>query len=288
MEKNLVARSTSMVIDGKEIANSVYQKLSKVISGFPRPPRIDIIIVGQSPVVESFIKIKKHAAARIGVVAVEHRFRDDITEEDLLKELKKISVVDESDGIIVQLPLPKSINAQLVLDAIPPEKDVDVLSTKGVALFAQEKSKILPPVAGAVKEILDSAGVKVHSEEVLILGFGRLVGKPVSIFMRHNDAHVTVVDAPIVDLAALVRDSLVVVSGVGSPCLITPEMVTAKHVLIDAGTSESEGKLAGDIDPRVAPLVSLYTPVPGGVGPVTVAMLFKNLCVLALERMHSR
>jgi methylenetetrahydrofolate dehydrogenase (NADP+)/methenyltetrahydrofolate cyclohydrolase len=116
---------------------------------------------------------------------------------------------------------------------------------------------------------------------VLVLGYGRLVGKPVSILLRHNHAHVTVIDKPVPDLAQHVREAYVVISGVGSPALITPDMVGEGTVLIDAGTSESGGKIVGDIDPACAHNAKLFTPVPGGVGPVAIAMLFKNLLILA-------
>lgn len=276
-----------MTIDGKSIAQSVYEKLARAIAVFPRPPRVDIVIVGDNPVVESFVRIKKSAAQRLNIVMIEHRFSDVVPEDALKEEIRKIAGLEESDGLLVQLPLPEKMNVQVILDVVPVEKDVDVLSTHAVALFADEKSKIIPPVAGAVKEILDSCNMHVVGKEVLVLGFGRLVGKPVSILMRHNGAHVTVIDRPVPNLAQLVKESDVVISGVGSPKLITRAMVLPMHVLIDAGTSESEGKVVGDIDPDAGEIADLFTPVPGGVGPVTVAMLFKNLCMLAKERMKS-
>lgn len=218
---------------------------------------------------------------------VQHRFTAAISEEALKDEISKIAAIAASDGIIVQLPLPQTLNMQAVLDVIPTAKDVDMLSTVSMALFRDEKAVIIPPVAGAVKEILDSANIKVHGEEVLVLGFGQLVGKPVSILMRHNGAHVTVIDKPVSDLALHVSEALVVISGTGSPRLVTKAMVNARHVLIDAGTSESDGKLVGDIDPDAAGTAALFTPVPGGVGPITVAMLMRNLCILARERMKA-
>ncbi len=273
-----------MIIDGRKIANTIYEQLARAIADLPRPPRVDIVIVGNNPVIESFVGIKKKAAARLNIAMIEHRYPEAITEDLLRQEIVRIVGINESDAVIVQLPLPPSMNAPLLLDAIPIEKDVDMLSTSAIAQFANEKSKIIPPVAGAIKEILDEAQVSVHGEEVLVLGFGRLVGKPVSILLRHNGAHVTVIDKPVADLCVHVKESLVVISGVGSPNLITPAMITSAHVLIDAATSESAGKVVGDVDPSCAPIARVFTPVPGGVGPITVAMLFKNLCVLARVR----
>ena len=277
-----------MIIDGKALANTVYEKLAQAMVHFPRTPQLDIVIVGDNPVVERFVRIKESAAKKLNIAVVLHRFTDAITEEALKEEIVNIGKHDACDGVIVQLPLPSSMNVQAVLDVIPVNKDVDMLSTTGVALFRDEKALIIPPVAGAVKEILDSANIKVHGEEVLVLGFGQLVGKPVSILMRHNGAHVTVVDKPIADLALHVRDALVVISGTGSPSLVTKEMILGRHILIDAGTSESGGKLVGDIDPAAASVAALFTPVPNGVGPVTVAMLMRNLCILARARSEGK
>lgn len=276
-----------MIVDGRAIANSVYERLAPAAMAFPRPPRVDIVIVGDNPVIERFVRIKESAAQRLSIAMVQHRFTAAISEEALKDEINKIAAITASDGIIVQLPLPQTLNMQAVLDVIPTAKDVDMLSTVSMALFRDEKAVIIPPVAGAVKEILDSANIKVHGEEVLVLGFGQLVGKPVSILMRHNGAHVTVIDKPVSDLALHVSEALVVISGTGSPRLVTKAMVNARHVLIDAGTSESDGKLVGDIDPDAAGTAALFTPVPGGVGPITVAMLMRNLCMLARERMKA-
>ena len=218
-----------MIIDGRKIANTIYEQLARAIAALPRSPRVDIVIVGNNPVIESFVGIKKRAAARLNIAMIVHRFPETISEELLKQEIARIAQMKDSDAVIVQLPLPQHMNAQALLDVIPFEKDVDMLSTLAIAQFANEQSKIIPPVAGAIKEILDEAHVSVHGDEVLVLGFGRLVGKPVSILLRHNGAHVTVIDKPVADLSRHVRESLVVISGVGSPNLITPAMITSAH-----------------------------------------------------------
>lgn len=273
-----------MIIDGKAIANEIYTGLARVIATFPHAPSADIVIVGDDPVIENFVRIKKKSATSLGITLFEHRFSGEISEDELLAEVKKIGLREDTDGLIVQLPLPSLITVQRILDAIPVAKDVDVLSTHGMALYADEKLPILPPVAGAVKAILDAGGVSVGGEEVLVLGYGRLVGIPVSILMKHNNAHLTVIDREIADLKTHILESRIIISGVGKPNLITPDMLQKNTVLIDAGTSESQGKVVGDADPHCADVVALYTPVPGGVGPITVAMLLKNLCILAHEK----
>ena len=270
-----------MIIDGKAIAADIEAQVSKALSGLSALPILAIVVVGKDPVIESFVRIKKRMGERLNITVVEYYFPDTISGEALKKKIEDIGNLETIDGIVIQLPLPPHIDAQAMLDAVPTEKDVDMLSRASVALFARGDAHILPPVAGAIQEILERTKVSVAGREVLVLGYGRLVGIPVSILMRHNQAHVTVIDREVLDLAEHVRESAIIISGVGKPGLITPEMLSPGVVLVDAGTSESGGKIVGDIDPCCADVASVFTPVPGGVGPIAVAMIFKNLCVLA-------
>ena len=273
-----------MIIDGRQLARGVEERIAHTLAGMPRTPTLAIVVVGDDLVIERFVRIKKQVAERLGIPVVEKRFGAEITREELVREVKRCAEDGDIDGIVVQLPLPSTIDVDAVLRAIPITKDVDVLSRDAIAMFAQGDAPVLPPVAAAVQEILEHAHVNVSGEDVLVLGYGRLVGVPVSILLRHNGAHVTVIDREIPDLATHVRESRVIVSGVGKPGLILPEMLTAQCVLIDAGTSEAGGKVVGDADPRCADVAAVFTPVPGGVGPLAVVMLFKNLCVLARDR----
>ena len=270
-----------MIIDGKQIANELRVVLQKSIAALPRSPTLGIVIAGDDPVIESFVRIKKKFGESLGVTILEFRFGADISGELLKAEVMKLCERPDVDAIIIQLPLPESVDAQSILNVVPVEKDVDVLSHAAMVAFARGDAKIFPPVAGAIQEILERHHVSVEGREVLILGNGRLVGKPASILMRHNNAHVTLIDRPVNDLALHARESAVIISGVGVPALIAPEMLSAGTILIDAGTSESGGKIVGDADPKCADFATLFTPVPGGVGPVAVAMLFKNLVILS-------
>ncbi len=271
----------SMLVDGKKIANELREVLVREVGKFPSPLTLAIVIVGDNPVVESFVRIKKKFGESIGVVILEFRFAASVSGEVLKNEVHTLSGRSDIDGIIIQLPLPESIDVQSILNVVPILKDVDVLSQNAVASFARGDAKIFPPVANAVQEILERHNVSVLGKEVLVLGYGRLVGKPVSILLRHNHAHVTVIDRPVGDLALHVHESDIVISGVGMPSLITPNMLSEHVVLIDAGTSESDGKIVGDVDPACAAVARILTPVPGGVGPIAIAMLFKNLVILA-------
>ncbi len=273
-----------MLIDGKQIASEIREKLLPIVARLPSAPVLGIVIVGENPVVESFVRIKTRYGESLGVVIHQFRFPEAIPGDELIRHVLEISSRAEIDGLIIQLPLPSTIDTQAVLNAVPIEKDVDVLSRNAVMAFARGEAIIFPPVAGAVQEILERHNVNVEGVEVLILGHGRLVGVPVSILLRHNHAHVTVIDKPVRDLAEHVRESRIIICGVGTPGLVTPDMLGKESILIDAGTSESGGKIVGDIDERCAQTASIFTPVPGGVGPIAVAMLFRNLVILASAR----
>jgi methylenetetrahydrofolate dehydrogenase (NADP+)/methenyltetrahydrofolate cyclohydrolase len=270
-----------MIIDGKAIAADVEEQVRRALTKCSVTPTLAIVVVGKDPVVESFVRIKKRMGERLNIIVVERYFPETISGEALKKSIEDIGNSPDVGGIVIQLPLPAHIDTQAMLDAVPVEKDIDMLSRASVASFARGDARILPPIAGAIQEILERAQVSVVGREVLVLGYGRLVGVPASIFMRHNHAHVTVIDREISDLASHVRESSVIISGVGKQGLVTPEMLSPSTVLIDAGTSEAGGKIVGDADPRCAEIASIFTPVPGGVGPIAVAMIFKNLCILA-------
>ncbi len=276
-----------MIIDGKQLAQAVEAQLLRSLSGIARPPLLALVVVGDDPVVERFVRIKVRMGERLGVAV--RVIRCDTTEsgEEVAATIERLAADDAVDGVVLQLPLPIHMDTDALLNKIPIAKDVDVLARASIAAFAHGDAPVLPPVAGAVQHILEHAAVSVAGAEVLVLGHGRLVGMPVALLLRHNGAHVTVIDRPIADLATHVRESSVVVSGVGKAGLITPQMLTPGCVVIDAGSSESAGKTVGDVDPKCAEIAGFFTPVPGGVGPLTVAMLFKNLLILSRARQGS-
>ncbi len=273
-----------MIIDGKHIAAGIREKLAQSVKAFSASPTLAIVVVGNDPVIESFVGIKKKVGVSLGIAVVEHRFVESIKDEALLNAVQKLGTDESIDGIIIQLPLPPSINTDRILSAVPTNKDVDMLSAESVAAFRRGDAVILPPIAGAIQVILEHAKINVSGKEVLVLGYGRLVGIPASLLFRHNGAHVTVIDKSIPNLAEHTRESDIIVCGVGKPGLLTKEMLKEGSVVIDAGTSEQGGKIMGDADVRCALVASVFTPVPGGIGPIAVALIFKNLLVLATAR----
>jgi len=259
-----------MIISGKEIAERIYVELEEARRPFGAP-RLGIVVGAVDPVIESFVRIKTRAAARLGVDMVRVDLPEGAaTTSDVVAAVEKLS--PEVDGIIVQLPLPKEIDVDTVLAAIPPERDVD-----GINPTIREADRLVhAPVAAAVEEILKRYSVDPAGKHAVVVGAGRLVGAPVAALLRSRGASVTVITLEEGSLDTL-NDADIVVLGAGNPGFVKPGMLKEGVVLIDAGTSEAGGKIQGDADPLCAEKASVSTPVPGGVGPIAVAMIFKNL-----------
>jgi len=237
-----------MIIDGRRIAEEILAGLGDSLRG----KKLGIVAAPGNPATESYVARKAKVAELLGVEVVRGRLED---------------IASMCDGVLVQLPHP---DADTLIPNIPGHKDVDALGGH---------SPVLAPVAEAVKEVLMREGVGVANKKVVVVGEGRLVGKPVAAMLHEMGADVSVVTLGSGSLSALL-DADIVVSGAGSPHFIKPEMLKQGVVLIDAGTSEQGGKVVGDCDPACANVASIFTPVPGGIGPIAVAMLFKNLSTL--------
>ncbi len=259
-----------MLVNGNEIAKDIEQSLKKQISG--RRLVLAIMQVGSDPASAKFVERKCQFGKRVGVEVVVRTFDENVSETTLAREVRALVIAENVHGIVVQLPLPKHIDAQKILSLIPPQKDPDALSSN---------PSVLPPVAGAVAEILKWRDFAVRNIHAVVIGRGRLVGKPVAEWLDESGARVKVLGRDTHDVATHTLTADLIVSGAGVPGLISPDMIHNGVALIDAGTSEQAGALVGDIDPACAEKAVLYTPVPGGVGPVTVAKLFENLVTLA-------
>lgn len=258
-----------MVIDGNKLAQEIKQGLELQARG--KDLRLAVVRVGEDPVSERYVERKKKLGLDIGVEVVVYEYSSTIMEDDLVQEVARLATDQRINGIIVQLPLPPEINEQRILDLIPPDKDVDALGLE---------ARVLPPTVGAVKEILERNNIELIGKKAVVLGKGKLVGRPVAIWLTQEGAEVSVIDSKTNDPASLLKQADIIISGVGRSDLITPEVIKEGVVLIDAGTSEQSGQLVGDANPACAGKCSLFTPVPGGVGPLTVVMLFKNLLEL--------
>ncbi len=281
-----------MIIDGKQISEEIKAGLAEKIAKLGFLPMLDIVYVGNDPVIENFIKMKIRFGTDIGVETIVHRFPESIAENILLDEVKLIAKLQNSDGMnrggisstginhsgmIIQLPLPSEIDVQKILNAVPAKKDADVLSDASLALYEKGLSGNISPVAGAFMEILERNNISVKGKKVVILGRGRLVGKPSIVCMKKEGAIVTELNRTTGDHVPYLLTADIVATGIGRPHFIKPEMIKEGAIILDGGTSELNGKIVGDADPACALKCQIFTPVPKGIGPITVAILFRNL-----------
>ncbi len=266
-----------MIIDGRAIAEDIYTELAPKFAALGRQVKLGIVVVGENPVIESFVKIKERSAEKLGIEMVRVNLPDTSTLEEITEALENLS--NTTDAVIAQLPLPAGIDVNTVLSAVPKEKDVDALNPA----ISEEDRPVHAPVALAVVEILKRGGVEIEGKRTVVVGAGRLVGAPSAWLLKSLGADVsmfTLQQGSIEDL----KEAEIIVSGAGNPGFIKPEHIRDGVALVDAGTSELNKKITGDADPACAEKAAIYTPVPGGVGPVAVAMIFRNLLDLLQKR----
>lgn len=264
-----------MIIDGRAIASSLLAEVRVSLNG--RAPVVRAVVVQPSAATESYLSIKTVRAEEAGMKLEVVRLPESADADAVIAAVR----AEGADATIVQLPLPPHLDTATVLAALPVSQDADVLSDGAYTRFEQgEEGALVPPVAGAVAEILSRAGVAVAGKKAVVVGQGKLVGKPVAVLLRRLGAEVVVLLKDTPNHAQVLQEADIVVSGAGQAHFINPSMVRQGAVLIDAGTSESNGSIAGDIDPSCAEFASVFTPVPGGVGPIAVALLFSNVAQL--------
>lgn len=269
-----------MIIDGKAVAEQLYAALSEERNMMPPDLKLGIVVVGENPVIASFVRIKERSAARLGIKMMRIDLPESSSQEEVVQAVQ--DVASKTDGVIAQLPLPKHIDTNTVLSAIPPQKDVDALNPQ----IAEDERPVHAPVALAVVELLKRGGIEVQGKRTVVIGSGRLVGAPSAWLLKKLGGNVslfTLQEGSIEDL----KEADIIVSGAGKPNLVKPEHIKEGVALIDAGTSELNKKIQGDVDPACAGKAGIFTPVPGGVGPVAVAMIFRNLFDLVRKREYT-
>lgn len=268
-----------MIVDGKAIAKDILERTRKDIQNLHKEVEMSVIIVGQNPVTEHFVKLKKKRAESIGIRVNILRFPEDISEAALIDAV--MSEAKEDTSIIVQLPLPKHLNTNHILSSIPSEKDPDILSEGARKKFEDGTLSIVPPVVGAIAEIIKKYNVAVRGKQVLIVGQGALVGKPAALWFRNEGGTVTILGKGDTHLKESSEKADIILLGAGVPNLMQPEMLKDSVILLDAGTSESGGDIVGDASALCEPKCSLFASVPGGIGPITIAVLLRNVVTLA-------
>ncbi|MBY6178222.1 bifunctional methylenetetrahydrofolate dehydrogenase/methenyltetrahydrofolate cyclohydrolase FolD [Staphylococcus warneri] len=277
------------LLDGKQIAKDYRQGLKdqvEVLKSKGYTPKLSVILVGNDGASQSYVRSKKKAAEKIGMISEIVHLSEDTSEEDVLSELERLNNDDSVSGILVQVPLPKQVSEQKVLEAINPEKDVDGFHPSNIGKLYIDEQTFVPCTPLGIMEILKHADIDIEGKNAVVIGRSHIVGQPVSKLLLQQNATVTILHSRSKDMASFVKEADIVVSAVGKPELVTKEMVKEGAVIIDVGnTPDENGKLKGDVAfDEVKEVSSAITPVPGGVGPLTITMVLNN--TLLAEKMR--
>ena len=266
------------ILDGKRIAERLLKKLAKEVKKRGLKLTLAVVFVGKNEVSQKYLVQKRKASEKAGLGFRVYDFPGHIGQRELAEGIQKIALDRNNSGIVVQLPLPKKLAVDKILNLLPSTKDPDCLTLVNFELFRQGNPLVLPPVVGAVKELLAEYRIKVANKSAFVVGAGQLVGLPVSIWLRREGARVLVGDKKTKNLAGLVRKADIVISGAGCPGLVKGSMIKRGAAVIDCGTSVENSQTVGDIETEsVTKKASFLAPVPGGVGPLAVACLLENL-----------
>lgn len=284
-----------MVISGtqlaKEIKENVRQRVEEVSKTYGRPPHLVVILVGEDPASQSYVKGKGKDAEEVGFKSTTIRKPDTISEEELLALINDLNNDDEVDGILVQLPLPKHIDEDKVIETINKEKDVDGFHPANVAALWQKRPCTFPCTPKGIIKLLDKAGVEIEGKNAVVIGRSNIVGLPVSKMLLDRNATVTIAHSRTKNLPEVASKADILVVAIGRPRFVTADMVKPGAAVIDVGVNRDPdtGKLCGDVDfDKCEELASVITPVPGGVGPMTRACLMENTLECFLKRMNNR
>lgn len=282
-----------MIISGKELSTRLKQQMRDQVAGFPqkygRVPHLVVILVGDNPASVSYVTGKAKASEAVGIRNTTIRKPESISEEELLSLIRELNADDGVDGILVQLPLPKHISEDKVIATIAKEKDVDGFHPLNVAALWQKQPCTVACTPKGIIRMLKEAGVQIAGKRAVVVGRSNIVGLPVSKLLLDENATVTIAHSRTADLASVTRSAEILVVAIGKPRFITADMVSEGAVVIDVGVNrDSEtGKLCGDVDfQAIEPKASVITPVPGGVGPMTICCLMENTIQCFLDRME--
>ena len=268
-------------IDGKAVAAKIRAQVAQDVEALKARgicPGMAVVLVGDDPASKIYVNNKKKACAETGIYSEEHLLPAETTQEELLALIEKLNADEKIHGILVQSPLPKHLDEKLVVEHIDPRKDVDAFHAYNVGKIMIGDFTFLPCTPAGVIELIRSTGVPIEGKNCVVVGRSNIVGKPMAMLLLHNNGTVTICHSRTKNLAEICRGADILVAAVGKPKFITADMVKPGAVVIDVGMDrDGNGKLCGDVDfDAVEPIASYITPVPGGVGPMTIAMLMKN------------
>src|SRR3954468_23507963 len=265
------------IIDGKAVAARVRERVAAGVATLASAPGLATILVGDDPASAMYVRMKREDSAEVGIESFHHEPGGDVSQDDLAELIRSLNEDERVHGILLQLPLPDHLDQDPLISLIDPGKDVDGLTPLSAGLLMQSRDGLVPCTPAGVMLLLDEAGVELSGARAVVLGRSILVGKPVAQLLLAANATVTHCHSRTRDLAEVCREGDVLVAAVGSPGLVTADMVRPGAVVIDVGTNRTDDGLVGDVDfEAVSQVAGAITPVPGGVGPMTRAMLLAN------------
>ena len=276
-----MSQATATVIDGKEVARQVRERVREEVAAFRAErgvqPGLATVLVGDDPASHVYVGNKRKASEEAGIASFHHELPADASQDEVAGLLQQLNADPAVHGILLQLPVPDHMDADALTGLVDPSKDVDGLTPVSAGLLVQGREGLVPCTPAGVMELLRHTGVDLEGAEAVVLGRSNLVGRPLVSLLLAENATVTTCHSRTRDLAEVCSRADVLIAAVGRPRLVTADMVKAGAVVIDVGINRVEGKLVGDVDfDAVAPKARAITPVPGGVGPMTIAMLLAN------------
>jgi methylenetetrahydrofolate dehydrogenase (NADP+)/methenyltetrahydrofolate cyclohydrolase len=267
-----------ILLDGRKAAEKVKERLSKEIKEGSHQFTLAVILIGDNPASAKYVAMKQKESEKIGLGFKLHKFEKDVKQEEVMALINKLNDDREVTGMIVQLPLPDHFRVDEILEAIKPQKDVDGLNSVNLGKLLKGIDALYPATPAGIMELFRQYGIELAGKKVTVVGQSNLVGKPLVQMLLNEKATVSVANSKTKDLKSLTIDSEIVISAAGKPNLITGDMIKEGAIVVDVGTSAVEDKIVGDVDfGEVSKKASFITPNPGGVGPMTVAMLLFNV-----------
>ena len=270
------------IIDGKlvseKIRNVIKEKAQRIQKEFSKVPGLAAVLVGEDPASQIYVRNKRRSCEDVGIYSEEHKLSESTTQDELLSLIDKLNNDNKINGILVQLPLPSHINESLVLNSVSPEKDVDGFHPINAGYLFEGQPKFIPCTPHGIIKMLEFYNVEIEGKNAVVLGRSNIVGKPAAILLLQKNATVTICHSRTRNLNEVLKNADIIVAAIGKAHFVKKEMVKEGAVIIDVGINRlGNGKLAGDVDfDGVREVCSLITPVPGGVGPMTITMLLWN------------
>ena len=279
------------ILSGKIVSARVKDELKKEVEELSQRGKqtgLAVVLVGDDSASKVYVRNKEKACEEVGIYSEVHRLSENTSEDELLKLINELNENDKIDGILVQLPLPKHLDDKVIIDNIKPEKDVDAFHPSNVGKIMIGDYDFLPCTPAGIMELIHESGVEVDGKTCVVIGRSNIVGKPMSMLLLHENGTVTTCHSHTKNLAEVTKSADILVAAVGIPKFVKADMVKPGAVVIDVGMDRDEnGKLCGDVDfNEVEPVAGAITPVPGGVGPMTIAMLMRNTVTASKKKLE--